>query len=314
MKPPFIGTVCLLLLGCIVSPARGQAAKVLQWQLEPDQQYRLVVDWSSQHVLADSTVTNSTKCDLIWAVKSVDAEGQFEISQTLANVRQSVQMNDGAMFQYDSTSDAETTGTTAYLANYWKPLLGGQREFKMSPQGKVTDSEAANSLAPTDNALVSRAFGRDGWRTAVRQGSVVFPPEGLVPNQTWTESQTVVLPTDGGRLAVTRAYTYLGQAKQEGSETLFEQIKVENQFEIESDEGKPFSIKVVQQNGTGEILFDALTGRLVKSKFDQTLKLRNRSKQREVESQLTISFELSFQTLPKVEATAGDNSPSANSP
>ena len=314
MKQPLFSAAWLLCLGLMGSLSWGQEAQVLKWELESDQQYRLVVDWTSQSVLADSTVTNRTKCDLIWVVKSVDDEGQFEISQTLANVRQSVQMNDGVVFQYDSTSDGETTGTIAFLADYWKPLLGSQREFKMSPQGKVTDSEAASSLTPADNALVSRVFGRDAWRTAVRQGSVIFPPEGLVPNQAWKESQTVALPMDGGKLALTRSYTYLGRAKQEESDTTVDQIKVDNQFEIQSDGDKPSSIKVIQQNGEGEILFDAMNGRLVSSKFDQTLKLRSRAQEREVGSQLTTKFELVFQLLPQVEATAGDSSPSANSP
>lgn len=302
----------LAVTGTLIGPSAGCAAKVLSWRLEPEQQYRVVVDWTSKTVIAGSSVTNGTKCDLVWTVKSVDAEGRYEIAQTLVQVKQSLQSADGTVFQYDSTSESEIKGTTAFLATYWKPLLGVERVFTMTSQGKVIESEETKALTSADNALISRAFGRDAWRTAVRQGSVVLPIEGLEPKQAWAEPQAVALPGDASKLTVTRSYTYEGETKKEDSDTPLDLIKVDNRFEIDSDAEKPSPIRIIQQSGSGEIFFDATAGRLVNSKLDQSVTLRYESKDRELDSQLTTAFQMSFQPLPKVETTAVDVPPPAS--
>lgn len=301
---------CLLVF---LAPSTGESARILEWKLEPEQQYRVVVEWQSDTVTDQVNVSNSTTCDLTWAIKSVADDGTYEIAQTLTHVKQTLQTPDGALFQYDSKAAGETKGTTALLASYWKPLLGVERTFRMTPAGEVVKNAETATLAAAENLLVSQSFGNESWRNAIQQGSVVLPADGLEPNQAWSEPQTMNLPGDAAKLTITRSYSYEGERElDEGeSKTKLDVIRVANRFELETAEGKTSPLSIVQQNGEGEILFDGEAGRLVSSNLEQRLRLRYQVDDRESDSRLNTSFKMTFQPLPKPEETAGDAAASA---
>ena len=301
--------VCLL----AIAPVRGE--KTLRWQLELDQKYRLRVEWTTRTVTDEVEVTNTTECELLWIVKAVGLSDDYEINQSLTHVKQTLQTPDGTLFQYDSRAAGETKGTTGFLAAYWKPLLGAERNFRMTQRGEVI-RDGENAQTADDNEFVSLSFGREAWRHAFLSGSVVFPAEAVQPQQGWTESQTLPLAEEAAKLIVTRSYTYDGEQEKEGADSpqSFDIIRIVNRFEIQSEEGQTSSLSIVQQDGVGEILFNSDQGHLVTSTLDQNLSLRYLTDDRELTSRINAAYKMSFRLLPKSDESAAETTPAETTP
>lgn len=290
----------------VVTPA--DAAKSLRWKLEPQQKYRVVSNWSTRHLSSGSEVINTTSCDMLWSIKSIDSDGQLEVVQTLSHVKQSLQSPGGTTFQYDSQKAGEAKGTAARMASYWKPLLGSERTFKLTPQGKIVADTEPPKAEVIENELLGRSFSRDGWREALRRSNIALPADPVDTGQTWIETQLIPLPFSGNKLKVTQTYTYVGEqpADESKQESKLDVIQLVTRFEIETEEKEPAKVRIAQQNGSGEIFFDAEHGRPVRSSYDQNVTLRLEKDDQVVETQMTTNYEMTFQLLPQVEATAGD--------
>ena len=302
--------VCLLLCLLVSTPLQGE--KTLRWQLEPDQKYRLLAEWTTRAVTDEVEVTNTTECELLWVVKAVGLSGDHEISQSLTHVKQTLQTPDGALFQYDSRAAGETKGTTAFLAAYWKPLLGSERNFTMTPRGEVIRDNEDSQATAEENEFVSLSFGREAWRNAFQGGNVVFPAGAVQDQQVWTESQTLPLADEVAKLMVTRSYTYGGEQEQEEAADApqsLDVIRIANRFEIQSEEGQTSTLSIMQQDGVGEILFNTDQGHLVTSSLDQSLGLRYIMEGRELTSRINTAYKISFRLLPKSDDSATEATP-----
>lgn len=286
------------------------AAKTLRLNLDPQKKYRVVSNWSTRHLSGASEVINTTTCDMVWMIKSIDADGNLEVVQTLSHVKQSLQSPSGTTFQYDSQDAGEAKGTAAKMASYWKPLLGSERTFKLTPQGRLLLDPEASKTDVAENELLGRSFTRDEWREALRRSNIVLPSKAVEAGQTWVESQSIPLPFSGNKLKMTQTYTYAGQQQPtEGDQdTKLDVIQLATRFEIETEEKvkEAATLKIAKQNGAGEIVFDADSGRPIRSKYDQSVTLRLEKNDQAIETQMTTNFEMTFQLLPQVEATAGD--------
>ncbi len=304
------GGAALLMALVSLSVVPNAAAKTLRWKLDPQQKYRVVSNWSTRHLSGASEVINTTTCDMVWAIKSIDADGNLEVVQTLSHVKQSLQSPSGTTFQYDSQDAGEAKGTAAKMAAYWKPLLGSERVFKLTPLGKLLPSPDAPKTGVVENELLGRSFTQDGWREALRRSNIILPPDEVEPGLKWVESQTIALPFSGNKLKLLQTYTYLGEQSQEDDqEVTLDVIELATQFQIEKSEEKDqevANLKIAQQNGSGEILFDANSGRPVRSKYDQSVTLRLEKDAHAIETQMTTNYDMTFQLLPQVEATAGE--------
>ena len=302
--------VCLLLCLLVSTPLQGE--KTLRWQLEPDQKYRLLAEWTTRAVTDEVEVTNTTECELLWVVKAVGLSGDHEISQSLTHVKQTLQTPDGTLFQYDSRAAGETKGTTAFLAAYWKPLLGSERNFTMTPRGEVIRDNEDSQATAEENEFVSLSFGREAWRNGFQGGNVVFPAGAVQDQQVWTESQTLPLADEVAKLMVTRSYTYGGEQEQEEAADApqsLDVIRIANRFEIQSEEGQTSTLSIMQQDGVGEILFNTDQGHLVTSSLDQSLGLRYIMEGRELTSRINTAYKLSFRLLPKSDDSAIEATP-----
>ena len=302
--------VCLLLCLLVSTPLQGE--KTLRWQLEPDQKYRLLAEWTTRAVTDEVEVTNTTECELLWVVKAVGLSGDHEISQSLTHVKQTLQTPDGTLFQYDSRAAGETKGTTAFLAAYWKPLLGSERNFTMTPLGEVIRDNEDSQATAEENEFVSLSFGREAWRNAFQGGNVVFPAGAVQDQQVWTESQTLPLADEVAKLMVTRSYTYGGEQEQEEAADApqsLDVIRIANRFEIQSEEGQTSTLSIMQQDGVGEILFNTDQGHLVTSSLDQSLGLRYIMEGRELTSRINTAYKISFRLLPKSDDSAIEATP-----
>lgn len=284
-------------------------AKTLRWKLDPQQKYRVVSNWSTRHVSGASEVINTTACDLVWSINSIDSEGNVEVVQTLSHVKQSLQSPSGTTFQYDSQDAGEAKGTAAKMASYWKPLLGSERTFKLTPLGKILPESETPKADVAENELLGRSFKQDAWREALQRSNLVLPPDDVEAGQTWVESQTVPLPFAGNKLQVTQTYSYAGEQPAEDADVQLDVIQLTTRFQLEKteEEAKEMAdLKIVQQTGSGTIVFDVESSRPVRSKYDQSLTLRLEENGQTIETQMTTSYEMTFQLLPQVEATAGE--------
>ena len=299
------------LLFCLLVSAPLQGEKTLRWQLEPDQKYRLLAEWTTRAVTDEVEVTNTTECELLWVVKAVGLSGDHEISQSLTYVKQTLQTPDGALFQYDSRAAGETKGTTAFLAAYWKPLLGSERMFMMTPRGEVIRDNEDSPATAEENEFVSLSFGREAWRNALQGGNVVFPAGAVQNQQVWTESQTLPLADEVAKLIVTRSYTYGGEQEKEAADApqSLDIIRIANRFEIQAEEGQTSTLSIMQQDGVGEILFNTDQGYLVTSSLDQNLGLRYVADGRELTSRINAAYKVSFRLLPKSDESATEATP-----
>jgi hypothetical protein len=303
-------TILLIALASMIATP-PVTAKTLRWKLDPKQKYRVVSTWSTRHLAGASEVINTTTCDMVWTINSIDADGNLEVVQTLSHVKQSLQSPSGTTFQYDSQDAGEAKGTAAKMATYWKPLLGSERVFKLTPQGKLLPDPEGAKVDVAENELLGRSFTRDDWRAALRRSNIILPADAVEAGQTWLESQTIPLPFSNNQLKITQTYTYAGEKQPEdgNQEITLDVIELATRFQIEKAEDgdkEVARLKIAQQNGSGEIVFDAESGRPVRSKYDQSVTLRLEKDNQAIETQMTTDYEMTFQLLPQVEATAGE--------
>ena len=94
----------------------------------------------------DTKSTLAQTIEMTWTVKSVDSNGQAELTQTITRIRDQVEGNVGS-YTYDSKDAKEPESLIAAAkVPVFKALIGAEVPFKMSPRGEPLEVRVPDSL------------------------------------------------------------------------------------------------------------------------------------------------------------------------
>ncbi len=271
-----VGIALALTLGGTIlnAPARG-AEPVLRWKFtEGESMHYQMVQKTTTKVKGpnqDIRTTVSQTIDTTWNVLSVDREtGIGTLTQTIDQVRTKIEYPFG-QFEYDSKSEKAPEGPMAAgIVPTLKALVGSKFQYKMTPQGELSDVKVPESLVKTlkeagPNASGVSMFSEEGLKNMIQESSLLLPRDAE-PGKPWTR-QTKIPSPPIGTMMLDKTYTYTGPDAQG------DKITLDVKLGLEPDPKSNLDIKVVNQDGKGTFYFDSKAGRVTSSTVTEKIDL-----------------------------------------
>jgi hypothetical protein len=260
-------TALALLIATSTAFCGGQEPKTLRWKFQPEQKLRFAIDQQLDQSAIVSGAPVKTKIELglelTWLVESLDASGTATIVQSIERVRASMQTPDAAEAAYDS---AETKRTTAFARSVHEavsPYLGVKVRQTVNGRGEVLAASAAEPPAGEEGAASkSSLLPKENLERILSQAAIVFPEQPVNKGDAWKRNLTIGGPTGG---AVEITYTYAGVEQHEGRS--IDRIDAQTRFTAPPKEKDRPALKIVEQQSSGVIRFDAEAGRVVSSEM-----------------------------------------------
>jgi hypothetical protein len=265
------GLGVILLAACACSPMSALAADTLEWKFKPGETLKYtMVQETTQGVKAMGqefkTNLNQT-VDLHWTVKGVSQEGLAELSQTIDRIRTKIEAP-GNAFEYDSEAGKAPEGQIATLLTpMLKALVGAEFTFKMSARGELSDVKIPQKLLDSlklagPAAAGGSMFSEEGMKNMISQSSLAFPATSLDRGKTWANQTKVPLPMIG-TMVLDKTYTYQGPSS---TDSQLLQVGLETKVTLEPAADSNVTVKITDQKGKGEFVFDSRSGRVASSR------------------------------------------------
>ena len=259
-----------LLASYLVLPLRCQAQeeKLLRWALRAGDELSVSVTQTSNQLMyvANRSIRTSTEMKMFvdWSVNNVDEDGTSNVTQTITRLTMEMDITGGDSIRYDSASDESPTGALKKVADSVEPLIGARMDVTMSARGEIVDVDQSQLKS---EVLKSPLLSKEGLPEILGQAAIVFPEKALTPGDSWNSTTTISSPL--GSLRQDRNYTY------EGTEQLddrpVEKIVVDADLQLDQSKLKGVKLELVEQQQSGTVLFDAESGRIVRSSVSQEL-------------------------------------------
>lgn len=258
----------LTVVGLLALSVCGEvhAQKVLRWKFEPDQTLRLRFD---QKTSTETTgagkptgIRIAMQMGMNWHVDSVTDDGTAQITQQFESMQLSMKSGEADAVEYDSTSQDPPKGGAANIAAGVKPLLGAKFTVSVTPRGTIREvkvpDETTAALEDVDSATIKQLFSVEGITRILRQSAVELPEEAVSEGDSWQKNAATKTPL--GVLHQTRTYAVAA-----GEESV-EKIVVDTELKLEKSAAK---MKLLDQAGSGTVLFDSEMGRITRSELTQ---------------------------------------------
>jgi hypothetical protein len=268
----------LLICSLLLLVGLGSAAladTLLRWKFAEGEQLQVTVD---QHTVTEATgagkptgVDITMQMRMGWTVDSVEPDGTAQITQRFERFAVTMKSGEAEPIEYASDSEAKPSGAAADIAAAVGPVIGADFTVTMTERGAISDvklSDAASAaFASVDSPALKQMFSVAGISQLLRQAAVECPEQALAPGGNWSVELTT--PSPLGTLKQNRTYTLIEQEVVAGN--TLERINITGQLEIEPNEKAPSKLKLLDQELTGTMTFDAGAGRLLSSDSKQKL-------------------------------------------
>lgn len=259
-----VGALVLLV---IAVGGHVHAQTLLRWKFEPGQ--TLLVSVEQKTTSKTSGAGKSTAFDIAmqmgmtWKIESVE-QGNAQITQTFDRLKMSMKSGKAEAIEYDSEANEPPRGAAANLAAGVAPLLGAKFTVSMTDRGSIREvtlpDETAEALDEVDSETAKQLFSVDSITKILRQSVVELPEAEVSKGKTWkTESQS---KTPLGLLTQNRIYELMDTGDSVAK------ITVDSRLKLGESAAK---VKLLDQEGSGTVSFDAQLGRLVKNEATQKL-------------------------------------------
>lgn len=299
MKHLQINTICVAVM--VALPAIATAQVKLEFKYKQGEKYTTVVQnkmTSTANVNnRDMKTTVDQTLDITNETVSIDSDGKAKLTQTIDRVRMKMKLPNLAgqeAIEYDSSEPEKAEKSPYAMMTKQVAKLAGQ-SFKMTrdSRGEFSEIELPESL--NKNAINQQA--RPSQQTQqlkemVTAGNITFPEEAISKGHSWTNKNSVSIPT-GGAIETTITFTYDG-TNSKGLHVI--NAKLEMKFTPGEKPGQ-FQMNMKGKGGKGVFLFDQNLGRVVESsmenKIDMEMNFAGQTINQSIETVTTSKIESS---------------------
>jgi hypothetical protein len=266
----------------------GPAARgaTLRWRFKAGEKLRYVMDQRSVTVATlpggeQMRTTLSQTIEMTWTVKSVDPNGQAELTQAITRIRDQLEGLVGS-YTYDSKEGGEPSSLIAApKIPVFKALLGAEVPFKMNARGETADVRMPDALAKTLSELGPAAgaagalFTEEGMKQMISRSGLVLPEEDVAAGKTWTEQSQMAL--GGSTLTMVTTYRYEGPSPNDGEGAA--KISVQMTAAIQPAEAdakekeNAAGLKIRSQKSEGSYVFDNAAGHILRSSLKESIEV-----------------------------------------
>jgi hypothetical protein len=208
-------------------------------------------------------------------VKQVEDDGAAEVRQHFGRIALTLQLPppSGKRFTADTAKPQRSEEKVENdMREAFAKVIGADWVLTIQPDGTIAKVGLSDELSDllVDHPQVgplADTFTEAGLRKLWDQSHVTFPSRAVAPGDSWEQTVTAMFP--GGKLMTKRRCTYVG-AVEDG----LEKIAVEMESSLEPAKSAPKQWELASSSGEGEVYFDPRVGRTVRSRFKQSLVLK----------------------------------------
>ena len=252
----------------LASKTEVDAQQTLRWKFADGQSFQIRFEQTTttetSGVGKDTGINMRMQMGMTWDVESVQQGGDAQITQQFDSLKLSMKSGKAEAIEYDSTSNEPPAGAAATIAAGVKPLLGARFNVSMTARGAIRDvtlpAETAAALQEIDTASIKQLFSAEGITTILRQSAVELPEQAVDAGDMWEVASETKTPL--GLLKQTQTYKLVGQVDSA------KKITVSAELELVDATNK---LELLDQSGSGTLLFDSELGRIVRSEATQKL-------------------------------------------
>jgi hypothetical protein len=273
----------MVLAGMSGPAARGAT---LRWKFKASEKLRYVMDQRAVTLAIlpggeQMRTTLSQTIEMTWTVKSVDANGQAELTQTITRIRDQLEGLVGS-YTYDTKEGGEPSSLIAApKIPVFKALLGVEVPFKMNGRGETSDVRIPDALAKTLSELGPAAgaagalFTEEGMKQMISRSGLVLPEEDMAPGKTWTEQSQNTLP--GSTLTMVSTFRYDGPSPNDGPDAAKITVSMTAAIqpaEVDAKEKENAGgLKIRSQKSEGTYIFDSAAGHILRSNLKESIEV-----------------------------------------
>jgi hypothetical protein len=211
--------------------------------------------------------------DMSWNILAVNRDGSAQMQFKVTNAKMSMdgptglvevdskQKNDpddaiGKVFSkvIKATATMEMTGTMQ--------TTGEMKDIKVSEE----TLKAMKNLPGADK--LGDMLSPDSFKSMV--SNLVFPTDAVAKGKTWTNKNETKTPI--GKTITENTYTYEGAVQKES--TTLEKISIKPNMKIEPNPKSEIKVEIKEAKGSGQILFDNKTGRMIESTTNSIMQMQ----------------------------------------
>jgi hypothetical protein len=223
----------------------------------------------------------SSTVDMHFVVKSVEGD-----KATLAIKMDRLQMNVNSPIEqvaYDSAGliPGEESSLWPSIKGRVEKLVGSEAIVSITSKGNITEIKLPDDVIaalkeespnPQVQRFMSGVFDTAGVKSLIKQAFVPLPEAASDVGTEWKTNEEIARPPFG-KVLVDRTLTFVGEDEGSGG---YENIAISTKVAFEQSEGEnaeEISLEISEQEGKGNVEFDAETGRTREMEFSQTMKM-----------------------------------------
>lgn len=289
--------VCFLLLATSGLGSTALAQSTLRWKFQEGQtlQVRCVQETDTVMIVNNRriTVAIENQMEMQWEVKKVAEDGSADLEQTFKRLQMKMQTASAPPIQYDSEAKEQSSPAAEMVAEHIQPVLAQACSIRINSRGEIQEvklpPELTKALTGDEAKTWKSPFTKEGLEKTLRQVAVVLPEAAISKGDSWDQRRDIDSPL--GRVQLNSKYTYHDSVKQD--DRALEELRLTSELKFLTP--PPGGLKLVDQQTTGKLLFDAAAGRLASSQTEQKMTTERlyRDQKIRVESTSTVTATVS---------------------
>ncbi len=264
------------LCAAVVSSA-ASAQTTLRYKFKEGEKLQYVIEQKTKGTTSINNMEIDTKMnmsiDMTWNVIAVNRDGSAQMQIKVTRAKMSMDGPTG-LIEVDSTQKNEPDDAIGKVfSQVIKATASMEMTGTMLATGEMKDIKVSEETIKAMKNLpgadkLGDILSPDSFKSMV--SNLVFPAEAVTKGKTWTNKTDAKTPF--GKVVTENTYTYEGAVQKE-SATL-EKISIKPNIKMEPDPKAPIKIEVKDTKGSGQILFDNKTGRMIESTVNSTMQMQ----------------------------------------
>jgi hypothetical protein len=251
--------VLLSALGIAVLSSVASAQTTLRFRFTEGEKLQYEME---QKTIATRNVMNMDvqaktilKRDLVWHIVAVNRDGSAQVQIKVIRAKMALDGVTG-MLDVDSMDKDDPADPVRKAASQQvKAMAATELSGTIQPTGEMNLKASAKTIE--DPELFKAMI-----------GNIIFPTAAVAKGKAWSKTQE--LKTALGKMTIDNSYAYEGTVQKDG--VMLEKISIKPDIKIEPMPNSPIK-EIKEAKGSGQILFDNKSGRLIESVVNQYVQM-----------------------------------------